>query len=164
METPSTTPQQGTRSPRRHPAWVQRVVPGTGDIEIAQADPAGEHTIAARRDPQIGDMVRVEQDHGLGVRGAIARVIGHGPTYGPVIEAAGQFYGLHAEDVTVVTYDRDNGWTPVETAVATPPQCDEPHLGLATTRQLLDEIAARIEMDYYSGGGGLDYTTVKGRP
>ena len=40
----------------------------------------------------------------------------------------------------------------------------EPNLGLATTRQLLDEIAARIEVDYASGGGGLDYTTMNGRP
>ncbi len=40
----------------------------------------------------------------------------------------------------------------------------EPNLGLATTRQLLDEIRSRIEADYASGGGGLDYTTVRGRP
>jgi hypothetical protein len=40
----------------------------------------------------------------------------------------------------------------------------EPMLGLATTRQLLRELEARIEVDYYSGGGGLDYTSVKGRP
>lgn len=37
---------------------------------------------------------------------------------------------------------------------------DEPRLGLATTRQLLDEITTRIEIDGYSGGGGLDYRTV----
>ena len=36
--------------------------------------------------------------------------------------------------------------------------CSEPHLGLATTGQLLDEIRARIEM----GHGGLNYTTVGG--
>lgn len=42
--------------------------------------------------------------------------------------------------------------------------CDEPHLGLATTRQLLDEIAARIDVDGANGGGGLDYRTVTGRP
>lgn len=40
----------------------------------------------------------------------------------------------------------------------------EPHLGLATTHQLLDEIASRIDTDYALGGGGLDYTTVGGRP
>lgn len=39
-----------------------------------------------------------------------------------------------------------------------------PSLGLATTSQLLDEIASRIATDYASGGGGLDYTTVRGRP
>lgn len=40
-----------------------------------------------------------------------------------------------------------------------------PNLGLATTAQLLDEIRARIEVDYYfAGGGGLDYTSVAGRP
>ena len=41
---------------------------------------------------------------------------------------------------------------------------DEPHLGLATTWQLLDELRARIEVDYYNGGGGLQYTTKDGRP
>lgn len=39
-----------------------------------------------------------------------------------------------------------------------------PNLGLATTRELLAEITARIEVDGYNGGGGLDYTTVGGRP
>ena len=38
------------------------------------------------------------------------------------------------------------------------------NLGLATTAQLLDEIRTRIEIDYFAGGGGLDYTTVGGRP
>lgn len=42
--------------------------------------------------------------------------------------------------------------------------CTEPHLGLATTQQLIDEITTRIKIDYYAGGGGLDYSTVKGRP
>ncbi len=37
-------------------------------------------------------------------------------------------------------------------------------LGMATTRQILDELRARIEIDYFAGGGGLDYTTVSGRP
>ncbi len=41
---------------------------------------------------------------------------------------------------------------------------DTPNLGLATTRQLLDELRARIDVDYFAGGGGLDYTTVGGRP
>jgi hypothetical protein len=41
---------------------------------------------------------------------------------------------------------------------------NKPNLGLATTRQLLDELRARIEVDYVMGGGGLDYTTVGGRP
>lgn len=39
-----------------------------------------------------------------------------------------------------------------------------PKLGLATTRELLKELTARIETDYAVGGGGLDYSTVKGRP
>jgi hypothetical protein len=38
------------------------------------------------------------------------------------------------------------------------------NLGLATTAELLDELRARIEIDYYSGGGGLQYTSVGGRP
>jgi hypothetical protein len=37
--------------------------------------------------------------------------------------------------------------------------CTEPHLGLATTRELLAEISARIEVDGTNGGGGLDYRT-----
>lgn len=41
---------------------------------------------------------------------------------------------------------------------------ERPNLGLATTRELLDELRARIEIDYFAGGGGLDYTTVGGRP
>lgn len=41
---------------------------------------------------------------------------------------------------------------------------DQPNLGLATTRQLLEEITSRIHTDYSSGGGGLDYTSVHGRP
>jgi len=39
----------------------------------------------------------------------------------------------------------------------------EPLLGLATTRELLAEISARIEVDGANGGGGLDYRTVGGR-
>ena len=38
-------------------------------------------------------------------------------------------------------------------------ECKQPHLGLATTRQLLDELRARIEMHAL---GGLDYRTVDG--
>ena len=38
------------------------------------------------------------------------------------------------------------------------------NLGCATTRQLLAELSARIEIDYSNGGGGLDYSTVEGRP
>lgn len=41
---------------------------------------------------------------------------------------------------------------------------NRPNLGLATTRELLDELRARIESDGYNGGGGLDYTTVGGKP
>jgi hypothetical protein len=41
---------------------------------------------------------------------------------------------------------------------------ERPLLGLATTRQLLDELRTRIEIDYFAGGGGLDYSTVTGRP
>lgn len=39
-----------------------------------------------------------------------------------------------------------------------------PNLGLATTAQVLDELRARIDTDYASGGGGLGYTSVHGRP
>lgn len=37
-------------------------------------------------------------------------------------------------------------------------------LGLATTGELLDELRARVNLDYFVGGGGLGYTTVGGRP
>ena len=37
------------------------------------------------------------------------------------------------------------------------------NLGWATTRDLLAELSARIEVDGYVGGGGLDYSTVAGR-
>jgi hypothetical protein len=47
---------------------------------------------------------------------------------------------------------------------ALPDTEEKANLGLATTRELLEEIAARIAVDYYSGGGGLDYSTVHGRP
>lgn len=39
-----------------------------------------------------------------------------------------------------------------------------PRLGLAMTGELLDELRARIEVDYYNGGGGLEYSTKGGRP
>jgi hypothetical protein len=37
--------------------------------------------------------------------------------------------------------------------------CKQPHLGLATTRELLDELRARFEIH---ATGGLDYRTVDG--
>lgn len=37
--------------------------------------------------------------------------------------------------------------------------CIRPHLGLATTRELLDELAARFELHV---DGGLEYRTVGG--
>jgi len=40
------------------------------------------------------------------------------------------------------------------------PKQEGPLLGLATTRQLLEEITTRIMVDGYNGGGGLDYRTV----
>lgn len=48
--------------------------------------------------------------------------------------------------------------------VSATPEPERPLLGLATTRELLDELRARIEVDYFAGGGGLDYTTINGRP
>jgi hypothetical protein len=41
---------------------------------------------------------------------------------------------------------------------------EKANLGLATTRELLLEVAARIAIDFHAGGGGLDYTAVHGRP
>mgnify|MGYP001611261311 CR=1 len=38
-------------------------------------------------------------------------------------------------------------------------ECKHPHLGLATTRELLDELRARFEIH---AAGGLDYRTVDG--
>ena len=44
-----------------------------------------------------------------------------------------------------------------KTIVLVPVTIDQPMLGLATTRQLIEELSARIEMD-----GMLDYRTVDG--
>lgn len=41
---------------------------------------------------------------------------------------------------------------------------DKANLGYATTAELLDELRARIEIDYFAGGGGLQYTVMAGRP
>lgn len=41
---------------------------------------------------------------------------------------------------------------------------DKANLGIATTEELLTELRARIRMDYWNGGGGLQYSTVNGRP
>lgn len=41
---------------------------------------------------------------------------------------------------------------------------DGPRLGLAMTGELLDELRSRIDVDYHNGGGGLEYSTVGGRP
>jgi hypothetical protein len=49
----------------------------------------------------------------------------------------------------------EHAWQKLEQAHGT---CTEAHLGLATTRELLDELTARIE----AGHGGLDYRTVDG--
>ena len=38
------------------------------------------------------------------------------------------------------------------------------NLGYATTDELINELRARIEVDYVNGGGGLNYTTMYGRP
>lgn len=53
-----------------------------------------------------------------------------------------------------------------EAGMLVSPGADEvakPNLGLATTRELLAELTARIEIDGYAGGGGLDYRTVDSR-
>lgn len=245
METPSTTPQEGTRSPRALPAipkgepviitagkyagivgatscgigadttpnaivcikhpdapggphlhvrrsHVEAVQPKAdpagsprahtmgGSLDTSgylppleeQADPAGEHTIAAL---PVGSMVRIDDDEGHGIRGSIAPVVQSG-RYGRVtveVGSAGMF-DLAAEHVTGVIYDYDtHSWvegapsaTPLpkplqwqpepEPTVTNDPRCREPHLGLATTRQLIDELSARIEVH----GPGLDYRTV----
>jgi hypothetical protein len=51
----------------------------------------------------------------------------------------------------------EHAWQKLEQAHGT---CTEAHLGLATTRELLDELTARIE----AGHGGLDYRTVDEDP
>ena len=64
-------------------------------------------------------------------------------------------------------FDSDQAIKVGEALVAKVIELTEPyeaHLGLATTRQLLDELRTRIEVDYFVGGGGLDYTTMSGRP
>lgn len=47
----------------------------------------------------------------------------------------------------------------IDKAEAETHPADQANLGLATTRELLAEITARIEVDKATGGGGLDYRT-----
>lgn len=74
-----------------------------------------------------------------------------------VLDAAKVEYQIRAtsEDGTRRADIASNGYVPPE------PQAN---LGLATTEQLLDELRARVEVDYSNGGGGLHYSTVHGRP
>lgn len=91
-----------------------------------------------------------EHDGSLGLRSAIFQAIGAGSmcwTEPP--------HGIFKDD-----WARDIG----EALMEFIQDQEQPLLGLATTRELLAELSTRIELDYFAGGGGLDYSTVKGRP
>lgn len=74
-----------------------------------------------------------------------------------VVPAAGTVYrmsdeaGTFTEDMVLVVM------TQREYNSMTPPGH---RMGMATTGEILDELRARIEIDKYRGGGGLDYRTV----
>lgn len=100
-----------------------------------------------------------EHDGSLSVRSAIFQALGRASTCWENMSGTGVFDSTHAKEVGDALI-LELGLDSEETSS----KCDGPHLGLATTRRLLDEIYARIEIDYHRGGGGLDYATVTGRP
>jgi hypothetical protein len=99
-------------------------------------------------------------DHPATLDGVIYEALGAASVCWEDMTGTGEFQERRAREIgeAVLEY--------IRTHIAHRPvlRCDDAHLGLATTRELLDELTSRIEVDYHSGGGGLDYTTVAGRP
>jgi hypothetical protein len=52
----------------------------------------------------------------------------------------------------------------IETGRRHPTPDGQANLGLATTMELMQEVMTRIAIDYNNGGGGLNFSTVRGRP
>lgn len=189
METPSDTPQQGTRSPRAliepddlaavhlvepvpyadggsnytpplcgyaptpQGPWSPRTTldPARVTCRICatitprqgpQADPAGEHTIAARSLPPIAPEDWAAQAW------INLKLLLDGLPLTPDSATLQAFLEQAPDRVTI----------PAKVALGLTERsdCNEPHLGLATTAQLLDEIRARFE----TGAVGLGYRTV----
>jgi hypothetical protein len=91
-----------------------------------------------------------EQDGTLPLEVVIFQALGAASVCWETPEGAGVFDSTRAKAIgdAVLSYLKDNMG---------------PQLGLATTREILDEIKTRIEIDYFNGGGGLTYTTSLGR-
>lgn len=96
-----------------------------------------------------------QEDGKVNLNTAVFEALGAASMCWSNIDQAGVFQSERAEEIGValtnVVYDK------IAEEV-------KPNLGLATTRELLKEVAARIEADYYMLGGGLDYSTIAGRP
>lgn len=95
----------------------------------------------------------VPEDKTLSLEDVVMQSLGAASMCWEQIEEAGIFQAERARAIgkALIEWVRNN-------------KIEGPRLGLATTRQLVQELQARIETDYASGGGGLDYTTVHGRP
>lgn len=92
-----------------------------------------------------------ENDGSLSLESAVGQAIGAGSTCWEKMDGTGIFDEARATEI-------------VDALVGRVKEMTGSNLGLATTQELLDELRARIELDYFAGGGGLQYTTVGGRP
>lgn len=92
-----------------------------------------------------------ESDGSLSLESAVGQAIGAGSTCWQDLSRTGIFQEDRANEIVNALVDRVKEMT-------------GSNLGLATTQELLDELRSRIELDYFAGGGGLQYTTVGGRP
>lgn len=92
-----------------------------------------------------------EEDGSLSLEAAVFQALGAASTCWERLSGTGVFDSDRAKTIgeALVGFIRDH---------------EKPLLGLATTRQLLAELTSRIDTDYLMGGGGLDYSTVGGRP
>lgn len=92
-----------------------------------------------------------EVDDSVSLNSAVFQALGAASACWEYLERAGVFDSEQAERIGQALLQKIR-------------EDEGPKLGLATTRQLLEEIKTRIDMDWYNGGGGLNYTTVEGRP
>lgn len=94
----------------------------------------------------------LDEDGTISVEGAIFQALGAASMCWESMDGTGVFQSDRAKEIgdALVAKIRED--------------MHHPYLGLAKTGELLDELRSRIEIDYFVGGGGLDYTTVGGRP